>query len=252
MKRIVITGASSGLGMGIARSFAAKGWYVGVAARRPEPLEQLRNEFGDRIVTARIDITSADAPGQLNELIDRLGGMNIYVQAAGIGKQNLSLDPTIEHNTVMTNCVGFTAMVDTAYNYFTSLDRQTDNRLVVISSVAGTKGLGSAPSYSASKRFESTYMTALEQQARIRGINRKQLRFTDIRPGFIATDLLDNSTRYPMIMQPDYAIRLIVKAIERGRRVAYIDWRWGLLVRLWRLLPSWLWVRIKATTSQKQ
>ncbi|MDE6402428.1 MAG: oxidoreductase, partial [Muribaculaceae bacterium] len=78
-----------------------------------------------------------------------------------------------------------------------------------------------------------------------------QLRFTDIRPGFIATDLLDSTTRYPMIMQPEYAIKLIVKAIERGRRVAYIDRRWGLLVRLWRLLPSWLWVRIKATTSKK-
>ena len=251
MKRIVITGASSGLGMGIARAFAAKGWMVGVAARRVEPLEQLRSEWGDRVVTARIDITSAEAPRQLNDLIDRLGGMDVFVQAAGIGKQNLALDPYIEHNTVMTNCVGFTAMVDTAFNYFTALDNPDGCHIVAISSVAGTKGLGSAPSYSASKRFESTYLTALEQQARIRGLKRSQLRFTDIRPGFIATDLLDSTTRYPMIMQPEYAIKLIVKAIERGRRVAYIDRRWGLLVRLWRLLPSWLWVRIKATTSKK-
>lgn len=251
MKRIVITGASSGLGMGVARAFAIKGWRVGIAARREEPLIAMKQEFGDLIEYESIDISLPEAPDKLLNLIDRLGGMDIYLQAAGIGKQNLDLNMEIERHTIMTNCVGFTAMVDTAFNYFLTLPNIDNKQIVIISSVAGTNGLGSAPSYSASKRFESIYLTALEQLARIKGLKPHQLRFTDVRPGFISTDLLDTSTRYPMLMTPQYAIPRIVKAITRHRRVAYIDWRWGLLVKLWKFIPDFLWVRIKATTSKK-
>lgn len=246
MNRIIITGASSGLGMGVARTYASRGWRVGVAARRVEKLEELSREFPGLIEIARIDITAPDAPRLLLDLIDHTGGMDIFLQAAGIGRQNLSLDLNIERDTVMTNCVGFTAMIDTAFNYFRN-HLSHGNVLAAITSVAATRGLGSAPSYSASKSFETTYLTAIEQQSHLEKI---PVNIVDIRPGFIATDLLDSDNYYPMTMSPEHAIPLIVKAIDCRRRVAVIDWKWSLLVKAWRLIPRWLWVRFPARTRK--
>lgn len=249
MNRIVIIGASSGLGKAIAEVFAAKGWMVGVAARRAGQLEQLRQTYPDRIVCATIDTTAPDAPRLLDELIDRLGGMDIFLQAAGIGNQNCELADSIERSTATTNCVGFTAMADTAFRYFASTGYTDCGLIAAITSVAATKGLGVAPSYSASKAYQTVYLTALEQLAHIRGFGKK-IRFCDIRPGFIATDLLDSNDHYPMLMTVDHAVPRIVKAILRRRRVAIIDWRWWWLVKAWRLIPRPVWVRIKATTKR--
>lgn len=245
MNKIVIVGASSGLGREIATAYAAKGWHVGVAARRETPLKQLQDRFPGLVEYQVLDTTAPDAPEMLYRLIDRLGGMDIFLHAAGIGKQNLELNSDIEIKTVKTNCTGFTAMVDTAFNYFASTG--STGLIAAITSVAGTKGLGAAPSYSATKRYQSTYITALEQLAHIRHLS---IRFCDLRPGFIATDLLDPDTRYPMLMSTAHAVPRIIRALQRKRRVAIIDRRWWWLVKGWELIPRPLWVRIKATTKQ--
>lgn len=246
MKRIVIVGASSGLGRDIAISFIRNGWKAGIAARREEPLKEIKDSYPDLVEYSVIDTTTTDAADRLADLIDRLGGMDIFLQAAGTGKQNLDLAPGVERTTVLTNALGFTTMVDTAFNYFAN--RPDRGLIAAITSVAGTKGLGAAPSYSATKRYQSTYLTALEQLAHIR---RLPVDFCDIRPGFIATDLLDPSTRYPMLMTKAHAVPRIVRAIERRRRVAIIDRRWWWLVQGWKLIPRAIWVRIKATTNQQ-
>ena len=248
MKKIVIAGASSGLGNAIARVYASRGWRVGATARRSGPLDNLAAEFPGLIETAEIDITRTDAPFRLKDLITRLGGMDIYLHAAGTGKQNPTLNTDIERTTLMTNCVGFAAMTDTAFNYFRD-HPEVHGQLVAITSVDGTKGLGMAASYSASKRFGSTYLTALEQLAHLEGI---KLSITDIRPGFIATELLNPDNRYPMLMTTEHAVPLIIKAIDRRRRIAIIDSRWHWLVTVWKMIPRCMWVRFKATTSKKQ
>ncbi len=248
MKRIVIVGASSGLGNAIARAYASRGWHVGVAARRREPLDSLASEFPGQVETAVTDITHTDAPSRLEDLIERLGGMDIYLQAAGTGKQNPELKADIERTTLMTNCVGFAAMIDVAFNYFRA-HPDIHGHIAAITSVAGTNGLGMAASYSASKRFGSTYMTALEQLAHIEGM---KLSVTDIRPGFIATDLLNPANHYPMLMTVEHVVPLIVKAIDRRRRVATVDSRWRWLVAVWKLIPRRLWVRFKATTHKEK
>lgn len=103
------------------------------------------------------------------------------------------------------------------------------------------KGLGPAPAYSATKRFQNTYIDALEQMAHVRRLN---IGFTDIRPGFVRTALIHfGNDGYPMVMEPDFVAKKIVKAIIKKRRVAVIDWRYAVMVRLWRLLPRWLWKR---------
>lgn len=247
MKRIIITGASSGLGYDLACYFASRGHRVGAVARRLDRLEALRDRYPDNIIVETIDITAVDAPQRLQAFIDRMGGLDIFIQGAGMGKQNPGLDPELERRTVMTNCVGFTAMVATAFNHFRAHPTHGAT-IAAITSVAGTNGLGNAATYSASKRYDSTYLTALEQLSHLEGV---RISFVDIRPGFIATELLNPENKYPMLMTREHAVPLIARAIERRKRVATVDWKWRLLIGFWRLLPRWLWVRFPARTSRK-
>ena len=162
MKRIVIIGATSGIGLEVATLCIREGWRVGAAGRREEALEALRATAPEQVETEPLDITRDDAPGQLARLIDKLGGMDIYLHCSGIGKRNTDLLPEIELDTLRTNGEGFVRMVTAAFGYFRA---NGGGHLAVISSIAGTKGLGSAPAYSATKRMQNTYIDALAQLA---------------------------------------------------------------------------------------
>ena len=239
MNRIIIIGASSGLGQQVAKLFLERGWRLGVAARRVERLMELKQLAPDRVEVQSLDVTAADAAMRQQELIDRLGGMDLFFYSSGIGKQNRTLTPDIELNTVSTNGMGFTRMIGEAYRYFAEQGR---GHIAAITSIAGTKGLGPAPSYSATKAFQQNYLQALEQQANARGLN---IRFTDIRPGFVDTDLLNGDFRYPMMLRPEDVARQIVHAIDVHRHVKVIDWRYALLTALWRRVPRFIWRKLK-------
>ncbi len=245
MKAIVM-GASSGMGREVARLLLAEGWQVGVAARRADELERIRAEYPEQTSVAVIDVTDDAAGGQLLNLADRMGGMDLYFHSAGIGKQNPDVDADIELRTVATNGVGFTLMIDAAFSYMAS---HGGGHIAAITSVAGTKGLGMAPSYSATKAFQNTYLQALEQLANMR---RLDIRFTDIRPGFVATDLLDDQHHYPMLMPVQATARRIVKAVMAGRHVAVVDWRYRVLVALWRRVPRCIWRHLPIKTKDEK
>ena len=237
MKKVIIIGATSGIGEEIAKIYIAQGWQVGIAGRREETLTALAATAPAQVKTQVIDVTSADAPEQLKSLIEKLGGMDLFLLSSGIGSQNVKLEPEIELNTARTNVEGFIRMVTAAYRFF---KEQGSGHLAVISSVAGTKGLGSAPAYSATKRFQNTYIDALAQLARM---ERLSIQFTDIRPGFVATALLKNR-KYPLLMRADSTAQHIVQALTNKKRVAIIDTRYAMLVFFWQLIPRWVWERL--------
>lgn len=239
MKKAVIIGASSGMGMEVAKLLLAEDYQLGIAARREDRLQALKQLAPGRVVTATIDVTAEDADSRLRTLIDELGGMDLYFHVSGIGKQNRTLTPDIELNTVNTNGMGFTRMIGEAYRYFAE---RGQGHIAALTSIAGTKGLGPAPSYSATKAFQNVYLQSLEQQANARGLN---IRFTDIRPGFVDTDLLSGDFHYPMMLKPEKVARQIVKAIHNKRHVVVIDWKYAILTALWRRLPRALWRHLK-------
>ena len=238
-KKAIIVGASSGIGLEVAKLLLADGWNLGVAARREEPLQDLKAVASERVEIMPIDVTKPEAGEKLLALIGQLGGMDLYFHASGIGKQNRTLEEDIELNTMETNAVGFTRMIGTAYRYFA---QQGKGHIAAITSIAGTKGLGPAPAYSATKALQATYLQALEQQARQRGLD---IRFTDIRPGFVDTALLNGTFKYPMLMKPEAVARDIVSSIYRKRHVLVIDGRYRVLTFFWRLIPNWIWRRMK-------
>lgn len=237
MKRAIIIGATSGIGEEVAKLLVQQGWHIGIAGRREEALEKLQATAPGQIVIQRLDVTDPDAPTLLETFIQKLGGMDLFFLSSGIGSQNPDLEPEIELNTTRTNVEGFTRMVTTAFNHFKT---QGGGHIAVISSIAGTKGLGIAPAYSATKRFQNTYIEALAQLSRMQHLN---IHFTDIRPGFVATDLL-KSGKFPMLMQANQAAKSIVRALNRKKRVIVIDGRYRVVVFFWRMIPRWLWERL--------
>lgn len=237
-KRAVIMGATSGIGYEVARLLLSEGWKLGLTGRREENLRKLQSEFPGQVCIKAIDVKDEDAGNALFSLIDELGGMDMYFHSSGIGYQNANLDADIELNTLETNGTGFTRMVGAAFRYFRDKGK---GHIAVISSIAGTKGLGIAPAYSATKRFQNTYIDALEQLASMKKLD---IRFTDIRPGFVATNLLNDGKKYPMLMKTDYTARLIVKALNSKKRIAVIDWKYRILVFFWRLIPRCVWKRM--------
>ena len=247
MKKAIIVGASSGIGQEVAKLLLAEGWTLGVAARREDKLLELQALAPDRVEVMTIDVMQPDAEERLLTLIDRLGGIDLYFHASGIGRQNRTLDADIELRTAQTNALGFMRMIGAAFRYFSQPNarHQRESRegiLAAITSIAGTKGLGPAPAYSATKALQANYLEALEQQARQRHL---PIHILDIRPGFVDTALLNDDFPYPMLMRPEAVARDIVSSIKRRRHVRTIDWRYRMLTAGWRLVPRWLWRRIK-------
>ena len=161
MKRIVIVGATSGIGLEVAKLCIREGWRVGAAGRREEALEALRATAPEQVETEPLDITRDDAPGQLARLIDKLGGMDIYLHCSGIGKRNTGLLPEIELDTLRTNGEGFVRMVTAAFGYFRA---NGGGHLAVISSCL----LYTSPSPRwRSSRTWKTAASALRTSARV-------------------------------------------------------------------------------------
>ena len=266
-KKAIVMGATSGIGMKVASLLAQRGWQVGIAGRRIERLEEVKRNTnllisesskaskGEITCYQQIDVTSPEAPSLLLKLIEKLGGMDLYFHSSGIGWQNNSLDIEKEMKTVETNGLGFVRMVDTAFNWFAQQnqgqepgqgqrqgkDRSCETyRIACITSIAGTKGLGAAPAYSATKRFQNHYLECLTQQTHMRHL---PIAITDIRPGFVKTNLIAGSN-YPLQLTPQEVAQQIVNAIERGKAVKTIDWKYSILVSLWRLIPRWIWTRL--------
>ena len=141
--------------------------------------------------------------------------------------------------------MAFANLIDAIYVYMAS---HHGGHIVAISSIAGTKGMGIAPSYSASKGFQQLYLQALEQKSRANG---DHIYVTDIRPGFVDTALIAGRA-YPMKMEASKVAHGILKAIEQRKSSVVIDWRYRCLVGLWRCLPNALWRRMPVGWQRKK
>lgn len=239
--KAIILGATSGIGKEIAIQLAEKGWKVGVAGRRTELLNSLVASHDNIIASRTIDVTREDAPALLLDLINEMEGIDLYLHSSGIGWQNIELDIEKELQTVSTNAMGVTRMVDTMFHYFESHPDHVGH-IAVISSIAGTKGLGASPSYSATKRYVNHYLECLTQLCSIRKI--RHIRLHDIRPGFVRTPLISGAT-YPMQLDVKPVAREIIRGIEHDKSIITVDWRYRLLVFFWRLIPRCIWIRLR-------
>ena len=235
-KKIIIIGASSGLGRGTAEILASKGHQLGLIGRRIELLEEIATPFSN-VKIAKMDVTHEDAIAVLEKLIAEMGGMDMLFYSSGIGKAIIDIDYENENRTNKTNIDGFTGIACFAYHYFKN---QGHGHFAVISSVAGYRGLRGAPSYSATKGYQRLFTESLAQTAHHQKLN---IRFTTIIPGFVDTDLIKDQ-KYPLTLPLKKAVRIIAKGLLKQKRYIFVDGKWRFIVFAMRIVPNWIWERM--------
>lgn len=236
MKKILIIGATSGIGRELALLYAAEGHTIGATGRRPDLLDSLRREYPDRIIGAVSDAAAPDADQKLAALTKQMGGLDILIFNAGWGDLSASLDWAIDRQTVDINVNAFLTAIHFGWNFFI---RQGYGQLVTISSIAANRGNRHSPAYSAAKSFQSTYFEGLHIKARKMKL---PLYITDIQPGFVDTKMAKGPRFW--VAPPQKAARQIVRAIAGKRRRAYITRRWRIIAWLFRWIPGWVYYRL--------
>lgn len=244
MKRVFITGASSGLGAALAKHYAQQGAALGLLARRRELLEQLvqtlPNPQQHRIYAA--DVTDHAAVAQAaQDFIHAHGGTDIVIANAGISAGTLTEhaeDLAVFERILATNV---TATVATFVPFIAAMKQQAQAgsracRLVGIASVAGIRGLPGAEAYSASKAAVISYCESLRLELKSSGI-----KVVTIAPGYIDTPMTrKNPYPMPFLMHPDVFAERAAAAIDARTSYRVIPWQMGIVAKLLRLLPNWL------------
>jgi short-subunit dehydrogenase len=229
-KKIIIIGATSGIGREIANIYAAQGHQVAVTGRREHLLLELKQAWPTNILTSCFDVRGGNNQEKVQALIHELGGLDLLIYNAGIGIPSDALKWQNEKITVETNVVGFISIVSYVFNFFV---QQGYGQIALTSSIAALRGSAAAPAYSASKAFMSTYAEGLSLKAFKLG---KPVLVTDIRPGYVNTHLAQGDRKF---WEADVgkAARQMVLAIETQKRIAYITRRWRFIAWLFKALP---------------
>lgn len=238
MRRIIIIGATSGIGLELARLFIAKGDRIGITGRRCHLLDELKKQFPSQVETECFDVMGDDNIQHLKSLIDKLNGLDLLIYNSGYGEVSKSLDWDIDKQTTLTNVNGFVEIVNYTFNYFLE---QNTGQIATTSSIAAIRENSQAPAYSASKAYMSMYMAGLYLKARRmrRSDSKINIAITDVQPGFVNTKMAKGKGRF-WEASVEKAARQIFRAIERKKRKAYVTHRWILIAWLLKWMPHFI------------
>lgn len=237
MQKVIIIGATSGIGRALAERFLRNGAMVGITGRRKQLLDELQQQYPQQVKTAVFDVMGNENRKQLQQLIDELGGMDIFIYNSGFGEA--SKDLSWEHDEQITriNVNGFIETTNYAFNYFV---QQQKGQIVGISSIASYRGSSWAPAYNASKAYMSNYLEGLSIKAeRLK----KKIVVTDIQPGYVQTDMA-KGTQLFWIAPLAKAADQIFNAIIRKKRRVQVTKRWALVAWLLKWVPYSLYKKI--------
>jgi short-subunit dehydrogenase len=251
LKRVFITGASSGIGAALAAQYAAMGCTLGLLGRRADALQALAATLphAERHRCYAADVTDQAAlRGAAESFLADAGGCDIVVACAGISHgtmTELAEDLPVFESILATNV---TSTVATFAPFIAAMRRQgTPTRLVGIGSVAGVRGLPGGGAYSASKAALRVYCESLRVELRGSGIE-----VVTIAPGYIDTPMTQgNKYAMPFLMRPADFAAAAVRSIARGDSYRVIPWQMGAVARLLRMLPNWLYDRVFAKAPHK-
>ena len=246
--RVVISGASSGIGLALARHYLEHGASVAAFARRGELLQTLAAEFPNKVFCYALDVRDASAIQQAaSDFMSRVGVPDIVIANAGVSRGTLTEyveDEEVFQNVMDINVLG---MVKTFQPFLAAMREARQGKLVGIASVAGFRGLPGSGAYSASKAAAISYLESLRVEMHGSGV-----KVVTLCPGYIKTPMTDINT-YPMpfILEADDAARRMARVIERGTSFAVVPWQMGVVGWLMKRLPRWLYDRLFAKVPHK-
>jgi hypothetical protein len=251
--KVFITGASSGIGEALAVYYAAQGATLGLAARRADALAALNQRLGGGHACYALDVTDAPAlHAAAADFIGRFGAPDIVIANAGVSAGTLTEheeDLAVFRRVMDINVFGMAA---TFAPFIPAIKAAGGaghkmQRLVGIASVAGIRGLPGAEAYSASKAAAIAYLESLRLEMRPYGI-----KVVTIAPGYIETPMTEiNPYKMPFLLPVDRAAERFAAAIARGTSYLVIPWQMGIVAKLLRALPNWLYDRLFTSAPRK-
>ena len=247
-KSVVISGASSGIGLALARHYLEGGATVAAFARRGELLQNLAAEFPGKVHCYALDVR--DGPAIQRAAVDfmsRAGIPDIVIANAGVSRGTLTEyaeDEEVFQNIMDINVLG---MVKTFQPFHAAMREARRGTLVGISSVAGFRGLPGSGAYSASKAAATTYLESLRVELHGSGV-----KVVTICPGYVKTPMTDvNAYPMPFILKADIAAHRIARVIGQGVPFAVVPWQMGLAGWVLRRLPNWIYDSIFSKAPHK-
>lgn len=235
LQRILIVGASSGIGEALALHLAGAGKTLGLVARRQAALARVADEVTRRGGKAVVEVSDAADPRAVEaswaNLLSQMGGIDAVVYAAGVMPEvgPDEFDTAKDQQVIEINVLGAVAWLNCAARHFAPLGRGV---ICGIGSVAGDRGRRGAPVYGASKAALHTYLESLRNRLAVRGV-----RVVTVKPGPVRTPMLGDK-RMPLTVNADVAAAAIARSLSGGPDVVYVHWLWRWIMLAIRSVPS--------------
>lgn len=233
-KNVLITGASSGLGRGLATWFAGKGLKVYAAGRRLEQLESLKAQAGDHIVPVQLDVSQGDETVERIAALDKeCGGLDLVVANAGVGDvtHGKKIDWRRVKQILDVNVTGAAGTLCAALPGMVSRGR---GHLVAVSSLASFLPVPRMAAYNASKSFLTSFAEGLRFD-----VERLGLFVTVIHPGYIKSEMTAKNTfKMPFLLETDDAVNRMGLAIMANARELNFPWQMSAIIRSAAALPK--------------
>ena len=251
-KAVIITGASAGLGKELAQNYAKDGWKIGLIARRKDAIDQLKNEleikYSVTVIAIACDVSDKPAIfSAIESIIESFGRIDCVVANAGVGYSTPGYEPDADKLdlTIGINVLG---AAYSAYAAIPTMLKQNSGQLVVISSLAGYRGLPEAGSYCASKAA----VNALFESMRL-DLKKFNIAVSIIRPGYIKSNITDRNEYYmPQLQSTEKGVKKIYRAIQKKKKIYAFPKPLANVVQSFYFWPTWLYDLIFAGLQKKK
>lgn len=238
-----ITGASTGLGAGLAEHYGREGAVLGIVARRAELLAEHRarlEQRGATVHTYALDVTDTAAMQEAaRDFTHRAGGVDLVVANAGVGTKKGAILNGASEDVARTLSVNLLGVTNTLVPFVPAMLAQGAGTLCAVSSFAGTRAVPGHATYCASKAGVTTFMDGLRMELKHAGVHAMT-----IAPGYVRTPLTEGMKSLPFVVEPDVAVRIMTRAIERREKTCIFPWQIKWLARPFlSAAPEWALVK---------
>jgi short-subunit dehydrogenase len=250
-KTVLITGASSGIGHGLALELSRRGARLGLIARRAEKLAELVREIeatNGKAIALPADVMDVNSlVAAATQLRSTFGPIDVLIANAGVGAtvDAAELKGSTVAGVINVNVLGAANSVEAVVP---EMVQRGSGQLVVISSLAAYRGLPKSAAYCASKAAVSAFFESLRLDLKPRGID-----VTIIHPGFIKTPLTaGRHAQMPFLMELEDAVQKIISAIEKRKKSYAFPWQLASIVRAGMIMPNFMYDWISRRNSFRE